>query len=155
MSLYASIRFRGIIKPEFRKIFEPIALRGEWKESSDPVFRDFGDDPQAVNFSCMSRSIGYVERWLEEPWDRYYSAETGEWSFECDVNLRRDNAEMDFEDDVIPYCMEEVLHYERWYESLVDYDPYAYRTILYRTVNGELKFVGVITEDGQFLPCED
>lgn len=49
MSLYAAVRFKGIVKKELREIFEPIAMEGKWRESPDPFLRDFGE-------TCMSQS---------------------------------------------------------------------------------------------------
>ena len=47
MSWYMSVRIKCIIKEEFRKGFEPIALHGLWDRSGHPVLRDFGLDEDA------------------------------------------------------------------------------------------------------------
>lgn len=155
MSLYASIRFRGIVKPEFRKIFEPIALRGEWETSDDPIFRDFGGNVLASQFSCRAKSCCFVPRWEREPWNRSYSVETGEWLFECDINQYTDSTILiEFEEEIVPYCMAEVSHYEHWSEP-IDYVPSPHTTSLLQLIDGKLTCIGTISEDGQFLPCED
>lgn len=37
MGLYTSLRFKGVVKENFRSEFEKIAMRGEWNESADNI----------------------------------------------------------------------------------------------------------------------
>jgi len=147
MSLYAAVRFKGIVKKELRDIFEPIAMEGKWRESPVPVLRDFGEccfSPGAI--PCGA--IGYMERWKKEPWERRYNKETGEWIFEAEPNTRSFDF-LDWEDEIIPYCMESVEHYESWMEPLNG--PYEYTTHLQKFQDGEWIEIGIIDEDGNLI----
>ena len=42
MGMYTGIRFKGIVKEKFRKDFDKIALNGDWEESEDTKFKQFG-----------------------------------------------------------------------------------------------------------------
>ncbi len=148
MSLYATVRFKGIVKKELREIFEPIAMEGKWRESPDPFLRDFGE-------TCMNQSgipcytVYSIERWNKEPWERSYNKETGEWIFQAEPNTRRSFNFLDWEDEVIPYCMESVEHYESWMEPLDG--PYEYTTYLQRFQDGEWIDIGILDEDGNLI----
>lgn len=147
MSLYAAVRFKGIVKKELRDIFEPIAMEGKWRESPDLVLRDFGEccfSPGAIPCGV----IGYMERWKKEPWERRYNKETGEWIFEAEPNTRSFDF-LDWEDEIIPYCMESVEHYESWMEPLNG--PYEYTTHLQKFQDGEWIEIGIIDEDGNLI----
>lgn len=153
MSLYTAIRFRGIVKPEFRDIFEPIALHGKWKESPDDVLRDFGECNRSASYiPCASACI--IDRWQKEPWKTGYSKETGEWVFEVDINTYSLPV-CDFEDEIIPYLMESVEHYEVWHELWTEDKNYTEEyTALEKFENGEMKLLGWLMADGSFESCE-
>ena len=52
MGMYTGIRFKGYVKPEFRKNFKNIALNGEWDESNDEKFKEFGKLGRASFIPC-------------------------------------------------------------------------------------------------------
>ena len=88
MSRYVALRVRGIIKPEFRADFEPIAMHGKWDESPDPLLRNFAESyfPYASRIPCSATPTGI--EWRDKgPWPRTYDPITGEWTFECEVNI--------------------------------------------------------------------
>ena len=90
-----------------------------------------------------------IERWNKEPWERSYNKETGEWIFQAEPNTRRSFNFLDWEDEVIPYCMESVEHYESWMEPLNG--SYEYTTYLQRFQDGEWIDIGVLDEDGNLI----
>ena len=140
MSLYMDIRFKGIVKEQFRDSFEPIALEGRWKESSDPLLQRFGNDYVSefipIPIGAAGGAYG-VTRWNSEPWERKYDKTTGEWQFMCSFNVRRHSQMLwDWEDEIIPYLMECVEHYETWREPEGN-EPYTQKTLFRKFVNGE------------------
>ena len=52
MGMYTGLRFKGIVKEEFRNEFENIALRGDWEESENEVFKEFGNVSRAGFIPC-------------------------------------------------------------------------------------------------------
>lgn len=85
MSFYFSYRMKGIVKKEFREIFEPIALMGDWKESSDLILRGFGEEEPVTRYVPCGIHMG-PKRWDEHPWERSYDQETGKWICEFGIN---------------------------------------------------------------------
>lgn len=152
MSRYEEIRFRGIVKKELREIFEPIALYGKWEESPDPVLRDFGESYSRASSIPCAESTGnsFVKRWNETPWEKRYNKETGEWQFQVEININYNSMLLiDFKEEIIPYLMESIDHYEAWIEPIGD-DPYTQDTSLQRMVDGSLEVVGFFDEDGNY-----
>ena len=153
MSRDIEIRFRGIVKKEFRELFEPIALYGKWTESSDEKLREFGecyDRPQRIPLADYAGKYA-VKRWNTEEWDHKYDKESGLWQFRIGINMYSDGyLIVDFDDEIVPYVMEEVSHYERWVEPIGD-DPYDEITVLCELVDGEIEPVGVYDENGVLL----
>ena len=153
MSRYQEIRFKGIVKKELREHFEPIALYGKWVESPDPVLRDFGECH--TNASCIPRSdsVGNyaVERWNNTSWERKYDKETGEWQFQVAININRNWMFLtDWEDEILPYLIESIEHYEVWDEPIAD-DPSPKETALLAWVKDSLEVVGIIDENGNYI----
>lgn len=154
MSRDIEIRFRGIVKSEFRKEFSSIALEGKWSNSSDVKLSDFGmEHPHYSPGIPMADSAGcyFVDRWNTEPWNRSWNKETGEWQFQISMNWNRaSDCLCDFIDDIIPYLMESVDHFETWIEPVLD-DPYEPITTLKQFQNGKFEFCGLILEDGTII----
>lgn len=152
MSQYMELRFRGIVKEEFREIFEPIAKEGKWKESADSVFTEFGEYDRISTRFRFKNLDSYVERWNKHPWDAFYDKETGLWFFHTQMNMRNDWLDImdDFEDIIVPYCIEKVLWWEEWYEDFDDIENFFTSTV-YEYFNGRKHGVGTIKEDGSFV----
>lgn len=151
MSVLVGYRFKGIVKKEFRDIFEPIALEGKWNESPDEFLNSFGSNWSARKIP-MAHS-GYAKRWRKDPWQRSYNKETGEWKFEADFNFSSFPFEW-WEPHIIPYCMESVSHYEKWEEVWADAwdgDPDREYTRLLKFENGKYIKLGWFDIDGKFL----
>ena len=146
MSLYESLRFKGIVKKEYREIFEPIALEGRWEESKEPGLRDFGDYPEAYRFPMSLPSM--VERWEKEPWQTSYNKQTGEWIFEAEVNARKISV-YDFLYDIVLFYMESAEHIETWDEEWEYHDG---STRLEKFEEGHFIGCGWFLPDGTFVP---
>jgi len=108
--MYIALRFKGYVKPEFREIFESIALKGEWEESTNEVFKKFGlEYDKAYLFSCN----------IIDP-SQLYNKSTGYLSFEMDT-INWDD-EIDAFIEMIPYFIDNLINLQRHYEE----DDYAY-----------------------------
>ena len=140
MSLYMDMRFRGIVKEQFRDSFESIALEGRWKESKDQLLQQFGNNyvSEFIPIPIGGVVCPYgVSQWEREPWERKYDRTTGEWQFMCSFNVRyRYQMLKEWEDEIIPYVMECVEHYETWIEPEGN-EPYTQKTLFRKFVNGE------------------
>lgn len=126
MGMYTGLRFKGIVKEEFRSEFENIALSGDWIESNNYVFRQFGNNSRAVFIPCGALSY-MPDEWEEAPYDKFrngvptdgfdrtYNKETGRWTFQCSLKNYNDTIEEFME--IVPYFIEEVEHAEVFYEE--------------------------------------
>ena len=101
MSYYITWKFKCIIKEEYRKGFECIALRGEWDKSEIEELRPFKDDYWYI----PNRNK------LGNPIDTSWNEQTGEWSFEVEVNASHNSDNEDFVCDMKKY-IEKILSYE-------------------------------------------
>lgn len=136
MGMYTGVRFKGYVKPEFRKIFKKIALSGEWKNSKDEVFAEFGKLNRAVLIPCGTleympdeweedfldengeKVISFWNFYKQKPtdgFDLYYSEVTGYWTFQCSLK----NYEFEIEQwiEILPYFIEKIEHLEVFYEE--------------------------------------
>lgn len=150
MSLYAALRFKGIVKKELREIFEPIAMEGLWRESPDDFLRKFGK-ANRISYAIPCYNSHIIEWWQKEPWECSYNKETGEWIFQSDINQYSFPFD-EWMDEIVPYCMESVSHFETWFE---DFDYYSEYTCLEKYENGEYTILGHFYKDGTFTPAEE
>ena len=124
--MYTGLRFKGTVKKEFRNEFEDIALNGDWEESENVVFREFGMLSCASFIPCGA--LAYMpDEWETEPFDIYYCGtptdgfdrtydrNSGRWTFQCSLK----NYDRIIEEFMImvPYFIEEVEHAEVFYEE--------------------------------------
>lgn len=125
MSWYMSVRIKCIIKEEFRKDFEPIALHGLWGTSSHPVLKEFSSDDDAI---CIpTNHCSFPAKWdgCDEEGGEYetnWYKETGEWIFAYSINRIGNYVHRDFVDIIVPLIVERFLKYELWIEPLNDLD---------------------------------
>ena len=146
MSLYISLRFKGIVKKEFRDNFEKIAMYGKWDESDDKILKTFGQDRSARFIPCAYSIM--VDRWNDEPFETSYNKDTGEWIFQADINIHSFPWN-EWIEEIIPYCMEYISHFETSYESWgSDYKT----TCLEEFNDGKFNLLGWIDENGKILP---
>lgn len=141
MGMYTGLRFKGIVKKEFRSEFEDIALYGSWEESNNSVFKQFASDPRAGFIPCGVLAYMPYE-WETKPYDEYYNGtptdgfnrtydeNTGRWTFQCSLKNYCDTIEEFLK--IVPYFIEEVEHAEVYYEEWC----YSQR---YELINGEMK----------------
>lgn len=107
MGIYTSLRFKGIVKKEFRDKFEDIALNGNWANSEDEILREFGeDDPRAEFIPCGVPIYIPMEWTTSDGFARVYDKNTGLWIFQCSVKNQLGTIETFF--DIVPLFMEKV-----------------------------------------------
>lgn len=147
MGDYTGLRFKGIVKKEFRDNFEEIAMRGEWASSSDKVLHAFGNYSRASFIPCGV--LTYMpDEWEQAPYDEYgngvatdgfersYDNKTGRWTFQCSLKNYADTIEHFFK--IVPYFIEKVDVAEVYFER-------AEYSCLYKLQNGEM-----ILEDSKY-----
>ena len=134
MGMYTGLRFKGIVKEEFRNEFEDIALEGNWEESNNEVFRNFGGVSRADFIPCGS--LAYMpDEWGDDydatdGFDRTYDKSSGRWTFQCSLK-NYDNTIQKFL-DIVPYFIEAIEHAEVYYEE------WCYSN-KYELVNGKME----------------
>lgn len=137
MGMYTGIRFKGYVKEEFRSKFESIAMHGEWEDSEDTKFKDFGDTYSRASFiPCGSLSYmpdewekdyidengnkqfafaNYYIQVATDGFEREYNENTGYWAFQCSLKNYEDEIEAFFK--LIPYFIEKIEYLEYYYET--------------------------------------
>ena len=118
MGMYIGLRFKGIVKEKFRKDFEDIALYGNWEESDNEIFRQFGNVFRSGFIPCGG--LAYMpDKWdievFDNNFDRTYNEKTGKWTFQCSLKNYNNTIEKFLE--IVPYFIEEVEHVEVFYEE--------------------------------------
>jgi hypothetical protein len=126
MGMYTGIRFKGYVKPKYRKVFENIAMNGSWNESEDKVFKKYGQIGRSGFIPCGCLSY-MPDEWESEPFDEYgdgtptdgfertWNEETGYWTFQCSLKNYEDEIEEWFK--IIPYFIEKIEYLEYFYEE--------------------------------------
>ena len=117
MGMYTGIRFKGIVKEEFRNEFEDIALDGNWDISNNKIFRQFGNVSRANFIPCGVLFYMPVE-WEtvnKNGFDRAYDKDTGRWTFQCSLKNYDYTIEHFFK--IVPYFIEKIEHAEVYYEE--------------------------------------
>lgn len=140
MGMYTGIRFKGFVKEEYRKGFESIALEGNWIDSPISLFSSFGGYGRSKFIPCGVLSYmpdsweshdnsleKYSIEWLDsaKPTDGFeitYDENTGYWSFQCSLKNYSDEIEAFM--DMIPAFIEELVHFEYFYEEWEKSDFY-------------------------------
>ena len=132
MGMYTGLRFKGIVKPEYRKGFEEIGEFGEWGESKHRLFRNFSYNAGFRSTFIPCGQLCYMpSEWDEtNEFNRFYHEKTGKWIFQC--SLKNYEGEIDYFLGMIPEFIEQLDHcevrYEEWEESK-----------FYKLVDGQLK----------------
>jgi len=137
MGMYTGIRFKGYVRPKFRKYFEDVAINGSWRLHNDPVIKGFGEIGRSGFIPCGM--ICYMpDMWEDENeeatdgFERTYNKETGYWTFQC--SLKNYESEIQEWFEIVPYFIEKIEHLEYFYEEW-DYSSQ------YDIVDGEVKLV--------------
>ena len=122
MGMYTGLRFKGVVKKQFREEFEPIALKGCWEEAKDKKINNFANTSRASFIPCGA--LAYMpEEWEdteEKPTDgfeRTYNKESGVWTFQCSLKNYDDTIEIFL--TLAPYFIERVEHCEVFYEEWI------------------------------------
>ncbi len=134
MGMYTGLRFKGIVKEEFRKDFKEIALFGEWEKARNEKLSSFSKVSRA---SFIPRgSLCYMpDEWEDkeekgtEGFENTYNQVTGYWAFQCSLKNYDDTIEEFFK--LVPYFIESAEHIEMYYEE----NTYSRG---YELVNGEV-----------------
>lgn len=142
MGMYTGIRFKGYVKPEFRKNFEDVALNGVWEDNEIKELREFGKKFSRASFIPCG-SLAYMpdewefyndklKKYSNEWWrsardtdgfDRTYDKDTGYWAFQCSLKNYEHEIENWF--TLLPLFIESIDHLEYFYEEWeysVEYD---------------------------------
>ena len=129
MGMYTGLRFKGVVKEQFREGFEEIALDGAWGDSADERLRGFANDCRASFIPCGA--LSYMP-WYDddEEFARTYDTKTGVWTFQCSLKNYNDTIEAFL--DLVPYFIENVEFCEVLYES------WAW-SVSYELVEGKMK----------------
>ena len=123
MGMYTGIRFKGIVKPEFRKELIGIAMFGEWENANSEIFQEFGKLDRSGFIPCGALC------YMPNGWDdgkfphaeatdgfsRTYHEDTGYGSFQC--SLKNYNYEIEQFFKIIPKFIEKIEHLEYYYEE--------------------------------------
>lgn len=126
MGLYTSLRFKGIVKLEFRDEIKSIAFTGYWNKSNDDEFRKFGKYPRAyaipyrtLECECVPDDWRYVgnisDRCSYDGFKDSYDEQTGQWSFQCSLKDYDKTIEKFIK--LIPYFIESADMIEVYYEA--------------------------------------
>lgn len=150
MGMYTGIRFKGVVKPEFRKDFRDIAMGGMWEESNDERFKEYSTIDRYSFIPCGALAYmpdsweedyindngarelefgEYFRKVATDGFERQYNENTGYWAFQCSLKNYSDTIEYFFE--LIPYFVESIEHLEYFYEE------WRYST-KYELINGKV-----------------
>lgn len=126
------LRFKGVVKQDFRLNFNLIATSGDWLSHPDPAFNEFGKIRSSVKIPT-----GYLEHmpgeWEDdEEYLNHYDSHSGVWTFQCSTNNYDQEIEHFFK--LLPHFIESVQMIEVFPEE----DDYSYR---YDLIDGEVKLV--------------
>jgi len=118
MANSTNIRFKGYVKPKFRKDFSLIALTGDWKDSNVEAFKKFGE--LFSRASMIPCGIGYDSDWERIGGDSIsfensYNEETGHYIFQCSLIYYDDTVGAFME--LVPYFIEKIEHFECFDDS--------------------------------------
>ena len=122
MGMYTGLRFKGIIKPQYRKMIQHIS-------NNDGLWRNYHHLDFLTNYLRLSRAefipkgaLAYMpDSWEDEsiPADSfrdYFDPETGYWAFRCSLKNYEDEIDV-FLKDVLPIIAESAEHIEVLYEE--------------------------------------
>ena len=120
--MYTGLRFKGIVKKQFREEFVPIALRGWWEDAKDKKISNFANCSRASFIPCGA--LAYMpDEWEDgnkkatDGFERTYNKESGVWTFQCSLK--------DYENTIeeflalVPYFIESIEHCEVFYEEWI------------------------------------
>lgn len=143
--MYTGIRFKGYVKPEFRKEFSKIATSGEWGSAETNFFCNFGEISRSGFIPCGMLCC-MPDEWEEgdypnekgtDGFDLTYNENSGYWAFQCSLKNYEDEIECFF--NMVPKFIDKVEHLEYYYEAW----SFSKR---YDILDGKVKMV-----DAQFI----
>ena len=140
MGMYTGVRFKGIVKTEFRRDFSRIALFGEWDDAKDETIRSFSEVDRCSFIPCGALSYmpdewqtnvdEYGDGGATDGFERAYGDKTGYWAFQCSLKNYTGTIEAFLK--LLPYFIESVEHLEVFYEEW-DWSE------KYELIDGEIK----------------
>jgi hypothetical protein len=112
MGMYTGIKFKGIVKEEFRKDFHDIAFSGEWQDSKHEIFKEFGKTDRA-GFIPNGALCYMPNSWVE--FSPIWNEDTGLWEFSC--SLKNYSGTIERFLDLIPEFIDTIFNLEYLYEE--------------------------------------
>ena len=127
MGMYTGLRFKGVVKKQFREEFESIALSGYWEDAKDKKISNFANYSRASFIPCGA--LTYMpDEWEDgdgkaaDGFERTYNKENGVWTFQCSLNNSENTIGGFFA--LLPYFIESVEHCEVFYEEWIYSEKY-------------------------------
>lgn len=126
MGMYTGLRFKGIVKPEYREMIKEINDGADWSDFAEKF-------PFLTNYASLDRaefiprgSLAYMpDSWEEgkfpnqeatDGFERNIDLKTGYWTFQC--SLKNYNQEIQqFFSEVLLEIIDSVDHIEYYYEE--------------------------------------
>ncbi|MEM5592822.1 hypothetical protein AAHH67_15635 [Niallia circulans] len=126
MGMYTGLRFKGIVKPEYREMIKEINDGADWNDFTEkfPFLTDYANQDRAE--FIPRGSLAYMpDTWEEgefpdqmstDGFERSINLETGYWTFQC--SLKNYNQEIEqFINEVLPKIIDSAEHIEYFYEE--------------------------------------
>lgn len=135
MEIYTGLRFKGIVKKQFREEFKTFASTRKWENAIDKRLKDFAKVSGAS--LIFSNILIYMPEYWQDfegnatnKFNRTYDDKTGYWAFQC--SLVNDDKIYGNLFDLIPYFIESIKHCEVHEEGAV-------YSQIYELINGRMQ----------------
>lgn len=131
MGMYTGLRFKGVVKKEYREMMDEIHQGVEWSDFVEafPFLNEYAKQDRA---EFIPRGVlcympndwekgKFPNQVATDGFERSINLTTGVWTFQCSLKNYNDEIEQFFE-EVLPHLLESAQHieyrYEEWDESV-------------------------------------
>jgi hypothetical protein len=126
MGMYTGLRFKGVVKQEFREMIDEINQGAEWSEFTEqyPFLKEYAKQDRAefiprgaLSYMPNEWEVGkFPSQTPADGFDNSINMENGYWSFQC--SLKNYNGEIQhFLKEVLPEIIDSSDHIEYYYEE--------------------------------------